>query len=292
MFYRTAKAIRAVQPQAKLFCTAITFPKDYVCVLERLKKENALDFGSYFIYHPYTPNPDDAFKKRAERLLKLVKGYSDTFEILQGETGCPSQLEFGHALKRIEWSEYAQAKWDLRRTIDDAARSIPSSIFPLIDLQYAFMLQSFGLICSNTLKDFMQRRPSYYAMQHVFSLIDDDTLPKRMDENLAYDVTARYDPRDTAHHTLKAVRFTRFGKPLRFYWLSDRIPTHELGFDRVTFKVPGRLADLLWVEMITGRAFEIPAEKLSYEDGKTVISDLPMWDSPVMVAERPAVPLR
>jgi len=126
----------------------------------------------------------------------------------------------------------------------------------------------------------------------VFSLIDDDTLPKRMDENLAYDVTSRYDPRDTAHHTLKAVRFTRFGKPLRFYWLSDRIPTHELGFDRVTFKVPGRLADLLWVEMITGRAFEIPAGKLSYEDGKTVISDLPMWDSPVLVAERAAVPLR
>ena len=292
MFYRTAKTIRAIQPTAKCLCTAITFPDDYTCVLEKLKAENALDLGSYFIYHPYTPNPDDAFKKRAERLLKLVKGYSDTFEILQGETGCPSQLEFGHALKRIEWSEYAQAKWDLRRTIDDAARSIPSSIFTLIDLQYTFMLQSFGLVRSNTLKDFIYRRPSYYAMQHVFSLIDDDTLPKRMDENLAYDVTSRYDPRDTAHHTLKAVRFTRFGKPLRFYWLSDRIPTHELGFDRVTFKVPGHLADLLWVEMITGRAFEIPAGKLSYEDGKTVISDLPMWDSPVLVAERAAVPLR
>ena len=28
MFYRTAKAIRSVQPSAKIFCTAITFPKD------------------------------------------------------------------------------------------------------------------------------------------------------------------------------------------------------------------------------------------------------------------------
>jgi hypothetical protein len=129
-------------------------------------------------------------------------------------------------------------------------------------------------------------------MQHVFSLLDDDALPKRIDENLAYDLTSRYDPRDTVHHRLKAIRFSRFERPVRFYWFADRVPTHELGFDRVTFKVPGKLEDLLWVEMITGRAFEIPAEKLSYEDGKTVISDLPMWDSPVLVAERLAVPLR
>ena len=38
-----------MQPEAKCFCTAITYPKDYVCVLEKLKRENSLDLGSYFI---------------------------------------------------------------------------------------------------------------------------------------------------------------------------------------------------------------------------------------------------
>lgn len=33
-------------------------------------------------------------------------------KIMQGEVGCPAQLEFAHALKGIEWSEYSQAKWD------------------------------------------------------------------------------------------------------------------------------------------------------------------------------------
>ena len=292
LFYRTAKAIRAVQPNAKCICTAITFPDDYTCVLEKLKKENALDLGSYFIYHPYVPNPDTAFKKRAEPLQKLVKSYSASFDIMQGEVGCPSQLEFGHALKRLEWSEYAQAKWDLRRTIDDAARGIPCNVFTMIDLQYTFMLQSFGLIRSNTLKEFIYRRPSYYAMQNVFSYIDSDVLPQKIDGNLAYELTSRFDPRDTEHHTLKAIKFSRGGQPVRFYWFSDRMPTHELGFDRVTFKVPGALSRLVWVEMITGRVFEIPDSAVAHADGKTVLSNLPMWDSPVMVAERAAVPLR
>ena len=168
LFYRTAKAIRAVQPSAKCFCTAINLPKDYTDVLEKLKRENALDLGSYFIYHPYDANPDDSYAKYVVPLRKLVKSYSGAFDILQGEVGCPSQLEFAHALSRIEWSEYAQAKWDLRRTIGDAARAIPSSVFTMIDLQYTFMLQSFGLIRSNTLKEFVYRRPSYYAMQNVF----------------------------------------------------------------------------------------------------------------------------
>ena len=292
LFYRTAKAIRAVQPEAKCLCTAITYPEDYRCVLEKLKAEDALDLGSYFIYHPYVPNPDDAFKKRAEPLLKLVKSYSGDFAIMQGETGCPSQLEFGHALKRREWSEYSQAKWNLRRTIDDAARSIPSSLFSMIDLQYTFMLQSFGLIRSNTLKEFIYRRPSYFAMQHVYSYIDDDVLPQRIDESIDYELVSRFDPRDTDRHRLKVVRFSKNGQPVRYYWFADRVPTSELGFDHVTIAVPGKLERPRWVEMITGRVYEIPPDRIAYEGGKTVIADLPMWDSPVMVAEDKAVPLR
>ena len=66
------------------------------------------------------------------------------------------------------WNEpFNQAKWNLRRAIGDASRSIPSSVFTMIDLQYTFMLQSFGLIRSNTLKEFVYRRPSYFAMQNV-----------------------------------------------------------------------------------------------------------------------------
>lgn len=31
-----------MQPEAKCFCTALTYPADYKCVLVKLKRENAL----------------------------------------------------------------------------------------------------------------------------------------------------------------------------------------------------------------------------------------------------------
>ncbi|MBQ9431481.1 MAG: glycoside hydrolase [Kiritimatiellae bacterium] len=292
MFYRTAKAIRAVQPNAKIFCTAVNFPKDYTCVLDKLKQENALELGSYFIYHPYYPNPDTAYDKIAVPLRKLVKSYSDAFDIMQGETGCPSQLEFAHALSNIEWSEYAQAKWDLRRTIGDAAREIPCNVFTMIDLQYTFMLQSFGLIRSNTLKEFVYRRPSYYAMQNVFSLLDDEAHPVKIVSQPGFPIEQRFDPKDTGKRTLFSVRFARGDSLFRFMWFSDSRPSSTLGFDRVKINLPGRVEHPVWVEMITGRVFEIPAETVTHADNTTIIRDVPMWDSPVMVTDLQSVPMR
>ena len=292
MFYRTAKAIRAVQPSAKCYCTSISLPEDYMCVLEKLKREKALDLASLFIYHPYNANPDVSYAIYAEPLRKLVKSYSGAFDIMQGEVGCPSQLEFAHAMHSIEWTEYAQAKWDLRRTIGDAVRSIPCNVFTMIDLQYTFMLQSFGLVRSNTLKEYVYRRPSYYAMQNVFSFLDDEALPAGVCTNAGFSVTRRFDPRETAARVLTCAKFTRFGRSVRFYWYSDARPSNMLGFDRVTLSVPENLVCPVLVEMITGRIFEIDAANVRHEGGTTVLTDLPMWDSPMMIAARASVPRR
>ena len=279
MFYRTAKAVRAVQPTAKCFCTAVSFPDDYTCVLEKLKKANALDLGSYFIYHPYDANPDDSYASRAEPLRRLVKSYSGAFDIMQGEVGCPSQLEFAHALSNVEWTEYAQAKWNLRRAIGDAARSIPSSVFTMIDLQYTFMLQSFGLVRSNTLKEFVYRRPSWYAMRNVYALFDDDTLPQK---HLSVPMAGR---------RLACNLFTRYGVPLRVYWFADRRPDSDLDFTRVDLDIPGKFSRPVWVELVTGRVFEIPDENIVLTKGGMTLKDVPMWDSPILIAPRGGIPL-
>ena len=303
MFYRTAQAIREVQPDSKIYCTAISMQKDmsksdYAVVLEKLKRENALDLANRFIYHPYAPNPDLSYEaedglpswQMAIPLRNLVKSYSGKYDIMQGEVGCPSQLEFAHALSGIEWTEYAQAKWNLRRTIGDAVRDIPSSVFTMIDLQYTFMLQSFGLVRSNTLKEFVYRRPSYFAMRNVFSYIDDETRPLGLEKDVDFTLERRFDPRDTAARRLSCARFGHFGGTAHFYWYSDRTPSSELGFDRVTLRVPGRFQHPVWVDMITGRIFRIPVEKTVFAKGVTTMTDVPMWDSPVLIAEEMAVP--
>ena len=278
MFYRTAKAIRAVQPEAKCFCTAITLPGDYKCVLEKLKENNALDLGSYFIYHPYDANPDTSYASRVDPLRRLVKSYSDAFDVMQGEVGCPSQLEFAHALSNIEWTEYAQAKWNLRRAIGDAARSIPSSVFTMIDLQYTFMLQSFGLVRSNTLKESVYRRPSYYAMQNVYAIFDDDTRA------LGHE-TAKSGGRD-----LTCCRFSRLGHDWWLYWFSEAQPSSDLEFARIDIEIPWKTLHPVWVEMITGRVFAI--SDVEETEGGMLLRGVPMWDSPIAVASIDDVPLR
>ena len=305
MFYRTAKAIRELQPEAKVYCTAIAMhtdmaKSDYAVVLEKLKRENALDLASRFIYHPYDPNPDATYEagkgqfvwQMALPLRRFVKGYSPSFDIMQGETGCPAQLEFAHALNGIEWTEYSQSKWNLRRAIGDASRGIPSSVFTMIDLQYTFMLQSFGLVRSNTLKEFVYRRPSWYAMRNVYSLFDDDTHPLELVVGQPAEIVRRSDPRDAAKRELTRASFTRLGRPQHFFWYSNERPSNRLELDRVVIRVPGRIAEPVWVDMITGRVCEIPLESVRAEGGETVLFDVPMWDSPVLVADRAAVSVR
>jgi hypothetical protein len=44
--------------------------------------------------------------------------------------------------------------------------------------------------------------------------------------------------------------------------------------------------------MITGRIFEIPSVNVKTDKGRTVLTDVPMWDSPVMIADYVCVPWR
>ena len=292
LFCRTARAIRAVQPDAKVYCTAIDFPKGYTCVLEKLKKENALDLGSRFIFHPYDANPDTSWRTRAEPLRKLVKSYSGSFDAMQGEAGCPAQLEYSHALPNVEWTEYSQAKWLLRRAVSDAAHAMPSGFFSLVDNNYGFMLQSFGLVRCNNYGDAMYVRPAYHALRNVFCFLTDEAHPVSVAEgNAWFRLESRFDPRDMSKRKLSAARFSRFGSQVRFFWYSDARPSDALGFDRVTVWLQsGTIRRPVWVEMITGRVFEIPEKDIRREKDRLYLT-VPMWDSPVMIASRGAVPL-
>ena len=283
MFYRTAKAVREVQPTAKIFCTAIRFAtKDYECVLEKLKDNNALDLASYFIYHPYDPNPDDSYAMRAEPLCKLVKSYSPNFDIMQGEVGCPSQLEYAHALKKIEWTEYSQAKWNLRRTIGDAVRNIPCNVFTMIDLKYTFMLQSFGMLRSNLLKEVVYCRPSFYAMQHVFSYFDDDVHPISVEK---MPVNGK---------ELTVARFELKSNPVFVLWFSGERPSDSLAYERadVELKCESMRGEPVWVDLLTGKVCKFPHGNATISNGVFTLKAIPLWDSPVMVAPSCFVPRR
>ncbi|NLX95018.1 MAG: glycoside hydrolase [Rhodopirellula sp.] len=276
----TAEVIKRTQPDAVILATAIT-DADRTVVLEALKTAAKLDLVDYWAYHPYAPNPDTSYAA-VERMKQEVTAYSPKYRLYQGEVGCPSILEWTHALAFYPWTEYSQAKWDLRRMAGDRVRSIPSNVFTIIDLKYPNMLQSFGLIRSNLLHEFIYKRPAYYAVQHMMSFFDDAVKSVGILE---------YESKSPRKLTIAG--FEKAGTAVALLWYSDQVPSDELAWDRVDLTVKGvTFHDPVYVEMITGKVFDLDKSAWKSEGGNTTLTQLPMWDSPMMLAERAQVDLR
>jgi hypothetical protein len=175
----------------------------------------------YWAYHPYRYNPDDCYPILDE-FIKLLKSYNPDYKIVQGEVGCPSQLEWTHALDYYPWTEYSQAKWDLRRMAGDRVRNIPSSIFTIIDLRYSNMLQSFGLIRSNLLHEFIYKRPAYYGVQHMASFFDDTVI-----------AMGELEYQSNSSRGITVAGFKKEETPVVLIWYKDQIPSDNIEWDPV-----------------------------------------------------------
>jgi polysaccharide biosynthesis protein PslG len=282
LLMKTAELIKKIQPGAVILGEILWDPKEpgIKILLDALKAKNKLDLVDYWAYHPYVNNPDDCYPL-VDKFVSILKSYNPKFKIYQGEVGCPSQLEWTHALAYYPWTEYSQAKWELRRMAGDRVRNIPSSVFTIIDLKYTNMLQSFGLIRSNLLHDIIYKRPSYFGVQHMVSFFDDDAIA--MGE-MPYE--------SDSNRKMSVAGFKKGGKPVLLVWYNDRIPTDDLKWDPISITVKGvKFQDPVYVEMITGKVFEIDRSALKIIGENTSFIKLPVWDSPVMIAERSQVPM-
>ena len=42
----------------------------------------------------------------------------------------------------------------------------------------------------------------------------------------------------------------------------------------------------VWVDLVSGRIYEIPAERVTTAGGFTIFKDVPLYDAPVLIAEK------
>ncbi|MBN2375435.1 MAG: hypothetical protein JXD22_03475 [Sedimentisphaerales bacterium] len=281
----TAQVIRRIQPDSVILAEWQHIREKSLVnstkVLEYLKKENKLDLVDYWTYHPYLRNPDACYAK-VEEYQKRVQSYNPKYKMLQGESGCPSILEWGHALRNYPWTEFSQAKWVLRRMAGDVARDIPSSIFTIIDLKYPNMLQSFGLLRANLLHEIIYKRPSYYAYQHMAGFFDCTVKPIGL---LEYE--------SDSSRKMEVAGFSKENKPIALIWYNDEIPGDDIKWDMVSLTIKNmEFHDPVYVEMITGKVYEIEKSDIKTKEKNSEFTQLPVWDSPIMIAERSLVQLR
>ncbi|GAB3643789.1 GH39 family glycosyl hydrolase [Spirosoma arcticum] len=287
-YIRTARLIKRIQPNARLIAlgmasiTKLDWMRDF---FEVLKRENALDLVDILTYHGYRHNPDDSYP-RIEEMRKLVWAYKPGVVFMQGENGAPSQAKGTTvgAMTDQDWSELTQAKWDLRRMLGDHGRGIATNLFTISDIHYAagdhmVGINSKGLLQTNPDKTIKRPKLSYKAAQHVFSLFDDQ-------------IERLVDNRPTvSQETVNAFayRHKKNGGSLVTLWSKEARPAETYEPKLTTLTVEGEFRQPVFVDLITGKVYEIPQSAWT-KAGKThTFTVLPVPDYPVLIADKSAL---
>jgi hypothetical protein len=116
---RTAEIIKRIQPEAKIAGLAFASNSDKIYLgnfLDVIADAGQLDLFDWITYHSYTMRPEDAYtENRVLGLRSVIEKYSKNILLRQGENGAPSTYIPSFALSEYYWTEYTQAKYNMRR---------------------------------------------------------------------------------------------------------------------------------------------------------------------------------
>lgn len=302
---RTAAIIRKLQPQAKISGLALGhIDYDYAeRFFQTLSAQGQLKLFDNITYHDYVYNPDQHYPK-VEKLRAILHKYAPGMPLRQGENGAPSVPYSGGALGDWAWSEIAQAKWNTRRMLGDLGHDIESSVFTAIEIAYTNgpinTLNTKGLIKSDASKRALRLKPAYRAVQTVAAIFDDQLARLPDIHHVHNDKLVPGDPKQVlmtvSTDRLVAAygyRHKSSGKDVYTLWLADVIPGSELA--KKSYRVGlanARFEQPVYVDVISGKVYGIPAGDWSVKDGRTVFNNIPLFDGPVLIADRSLVPLQ
>lgn len=299
---RTAKAIKAGNPDARIIGIAMGNSKNGMNFLSTVMKTGLGDHIDAVAYHTYTTRP---FKrKEVYRLFStLIHQYAPHVKIIQGESGCQSACSQQGALCKMDWTEERQAKYLIRQMVSDLACDIEfTSYFSAVDMiecHYSSLTQGdnlhktslayYGLLHNSFDENGRGTAPytpkrSYYAMQTIASLFKEDTV--------CIDGTVPYQ------HIPSACRF--FNNPD----CSD--PTYDQHFFKLS---DGRTALAYWnhteilqgdyngslsielmienapqlIDLMDGSIYELSEDMIEKTEGTIRLHHIPLRDYPLLL---------
>jgi len=281
---RTAEAVRAVQPKARILAMSLAGVdwKFTDGALKTVASKGKLDLIDEITYHPYSFNPDKSYDAVA-KLREVVARYSDRITIRQGENGAPSEYRETKALRQYDWTELSQAKWGLRRLLGDLGRDIPSSYFSIMDMKYPDEMNRKGLLKSREDQTVEYRKPAYFAMQNLAAVFD-DTLAR----------IPRYAYRTDSTASLSVFAYeNRFtGGQVVTIWLDGETPSDGLDETGVNFTfLAGQFERPVYVDLREGKVYEIPSSHWQRQGTVYEFREVPCYDSPILIADRRLIPV-
>ncbi|MDA3930668.1 MAG: hypothetical protein PF541_17105 [Prolixibacteraceae bacterium] len=282
---RTAVIIKRIQPEAKIagLAFASNSDKEYLDrFLKVIADAGKLDLFHWISYHSYTMRPEDAYtQKRVLGLRSVIEKYSKNILLRQGENGAPSTYIPTFALSEYYWTEYTQAKYDMRRLLGDLGHDIETSVFTIIDIYYNWgdraVLNTKGLIQSDITMAAIRPKVAYYAVQNIASIFDNNM---ELISGFNYSTTNQ-ESMSVYGYQNKATQ-----TPLLALWLDGDDVTNSFETKPVNITVKNmNFKNPVWVDLMTGGIYEIPKSQWS-NAGSSCIFNIPLYDSPVLIAEK------
>ena len=298
---RTAKIVKRNIPDSRI--AGLSLAHNDPAFLEECLKAMGDDVKlfDWIIYHGYAPAPEDSYGN-VERQKAVLAKYNPAAKLRQGENGCPSEMATRFALSRIAWSEYSQAKWDMRRMLGDLGHDVESSVFTICDFNHKGReINLKGLLRANENKEVIAVKRAYYAVQNVASVFD-DTLSRVRDSSFGTkDMTLSFyeyrkeDGRPVFAFWTHAEEVGKIDKSTGVLGEGEYAVRYNRPGDSFTtrpavFKYVGRpLNDPVWVDLLTGRIYEFPRSRQLVHSGGVTFVNVPVYDSPCVLTERGVV---
>jgi hypothetical protein len=267
---------------------ALAHAADYAdTFLAGMKARGKLDLIDAITFHGYPRNPDDT--ALVDKLRAIGAKHGRVIALRQGETGAPSRFQENFALSKISFTETTHAKWDLRRLLAHHAKDVPMNLFTLSDLHYTtasaqggadglLRMNYKGLLATNPDQTVAYAKPAYRAAQTVFAVFD-DTLVRVADYPFATTALRAV--------ALSGYRRERDGAQVVALWFSDAPPADANGVSLadVTLRA-GKFTEPVLVDVRTSTVYALPKAGWSQSEQGAVFRALPIYDSPLLIAEK------
>lgn len=299
---RTAKIIKSIQPEANISCLSLGhIDVEYVERFFRyLHDHDACHLFRDVTYHDYVYNPDSN-KLKVYQMRQIVEKYAPGMILRQGENGAPSEAFAGGALWNHDWTELSQAKWYLRRMLENLGADIECSVFSIAEIQYdtrgpITKTNTKGLLKTNKNREVIRTKMAYHAVQHVTSLFD-HSLERLKDAAFRHNLDQEDGDRITFNSdrsiAVFGYRHKQTGARAYTIWRDEAIPDNdcrmteqEFGFGDSHFTEP------VLVDLVTGGVFALGEENWRRDGNIDRFRGIPVWDAPVVIAEKSLLKLK
>jgi hypothetical protein len=288
-FIRTAANLRGALPRARILGLGLAWHDEknyagrFLAALAAAGRTELLDELSF---HFYPHNPDDQFEVAAD-LARLLRRYAPHVTLRQGETGAPSECTRFMALGEHLWNERKQAVWNLRRMLAHHAAGIPMNLFQLADMFYEGRdgalftgVNPKGQLRILPDKSVAYRKPSWFAVGHVCSLLDDRfelapraALPARAPARAAAHAWTLRDAKEPA-----LIAWWQSANPPDLVFCEPPSTVATLGLAPVVFREP------VLLDWLSGVVFKPPAALVKGDEAAWAA--LPFFDAPLALVER------